>query len=174
MTLLEKLSMTRDINDIPFDPALENALVKMGLKNPAKDSDASHDSGTGETSMSNITPKAPKVDVAEPDNDGDEDFPEKSDKKTWEYGYPRGEGYHSYPTSTGYSYSGALKQALSIDESSPMDIMMAIHKDIILEKNEKIASFIVVTKAGQKYNAHTYEEAVKLKAQYGGKIQRGL
>jgi len=174
MTLLEKLSMTRDINDIPFDRALENALVKMGLKNPAKDSDISHDSGKDETSMSTMTPTSPKVDVAEPDNDDDENHPDKSEKKTWEYGYPRGEGYHSYPTSTGYTYSGPLKLALAIDEASPLDIMMAIHKEVILEKNDKVASFIVVTKTGQKYNAHTYEEAVKLKAQYGGKIERGL
>lgn len=177
MSLLEKLSNTVDINGLPFDTAMHNALVKAGLKNPAKDMDDAHDAKTGETSLSNLTKDAKHVDVAEPDNDGDETHPDLSPNKTWEYGYERGEGYRQYPPLYGLRYdlqSIQNRQYDTMNESGRVSYMIDLYKTKLMEKENKIASFAVVTKTGQKYNARNYEDAVKLKAEHGGKIVRTL
>ncbi len=79
-------------------------LVALGLTNPA----AAHDAEHGEDRADN--PKAHEGELGEPDGDIDDltSYPDFDNEKVWEFGYERGEHYHQYPRSTGYSTAGAL------------------------------------------------------------------
>ena len=120
-----------DPNIYSSENFMKTALIKLGLVSPAKESDGKHLAKTGEAGMSNMTPKSDKVDVAEPDGDGD-DKDMKGDEKTWEWGYKRGNSYEEYPRGTGeYSYTGA--QASKGLEESTFDVIMRVHKEGIVK-----------------------------------------
>lgn len=127
-----------------MDSALRRSQVILGLVDPAQELDDIHDRATGEVSRSNFTPTSKAVDY-EPDNDGDETFPDMDRRKTWEYGIERGNGYHQYSRTPGaYSTSGAIHRQSDLEEEFSVNDHIEIDPAAVDDPNFNHATVVSV------------------------------
>lgn len=111
---------------------MDKVKIALGLENPAKPIDDAKTAKDGKPRMSAMNPKNPEQGLAEPDGDADDDaemIEPLSNEKTWEYGFDRGNAYHQYPSSVGYSYAGALVKGADVTESVSDDYYSVFTKN---------------------------------------------